>query len=70
MPQILKTIARHYDTRQRRTVWTANGRSFEGRGAHMRALAAARATERLSDLLADARAAARVRAVRTMRKGA
>ena len=55
MPAILSPIARHSNDRTHRATWTAGGRLFTGRGAHMRALAAARASQRLSDILATVR---------------
>lgn len=68
MPQHIEhltPIARHRDDRTGRTTWTAAGRLFTGRGAHVRALAAARAACRLAEILASVHA--EPRAARTTR---
>lgn len=54
--QHLQPLTRH-ESDNHRTTWTAAGRLFTGRGAHMRALAAARASATLARILASVRPA-------------
>ena len=44
-------ISRIWNPRKKRATWTACRRLFTGRGCHMRAIAAARAQQRLADIL-------------------
>lgn len=57
MPDHIHTLApiHRHTSRTGRATWTAAGRLFAGRGAHMRALAAARASQRLASILASVR---------------
>lgn len=60
--ETLRSMTRHYDGRTKRATWTTAGRLFTGRGAPLRALAAARAAYRLHELLTEARNTTRAQA--------